>query len=68
MSGNRFHAFCTLCYSLPYMGEQEVDPHEPEPPFIYECGNCGYRMEAEHQPETCPECGGVMMDISVPRE
>lgn len=35
---------------------------------IYECNECGNRVEAEHQPETCPECGGDMIDISVSRE
>lgn len=34
----------------------------------YECDDCGHRMEAEHQPGECPECGGEMVDISVSRE
>lgn len=34
----------------------------------YECDNCGHRMEAEHQPGECPECGGEMIDIDVSRE
>lgn len=34
----------------------------------YECDDCGHRMQVEHQPETCPNCGGDMIDISVSRE
>lgn len=34
----------------------------------YERDDCGHRMEAEHQPGQCPECGGAMVDISVSRE
>lgn len=51
-----------------YMGEQEVDPYSPEPPYTYECQECGHRLEADHQPEACPECGGAMQDLSVSRE
>lgn len=50
------------------MGEQEVDPYDPEPPFTYECVACGYRLKADSRPEACPECGGEMRDISVTRE
>jgi rubrerythrin len=50
------------------MGEQEVDPYEPDGPFTYECGECTHRVEAAHQPEECPECSGEMIDLSVPRE
>ena len=35
---------------------------------VYECNDCGYRMEAEHQPGECPQCGGDMIDISLSRE
>lgn len=34
----------------------------------YECDNCGHRMEADHQPVECPECGGDMIDLDVSRE
>lgn len=44
------------------------DPYERTPPYIYECADCDHRVEAEHQPGECPECGGEMKDISVPRE
>ncbi|WP_143423282.1 rubrerythrin-like domain-containing protein [Halegenticoccus soli] len=44
------------------------DPHDVEPPYTYECTECGYRTEAESQPVECPECGGRMKNISVPRE
>lgn len=45
------------------------DPHETdEPPHTYECTDCGERIEAEHRPGECPECGGYMQNISKPRE
>jgi rubrerythrin len=50
------------------MGEQEVDPYDREPPFVYECMACGHRIEAEHQPQDCPECEGQMQDLGVPRD
>lgn len=50
------------------MGEQEVDPYNPEPPYTYECMECGYRTEADHQPQECPRCHGAMQDLSVSRE
>jgi predicted nucleic acid-binding Zn ribbon protein len=50
------------------MGEQEIDPHCPRPPYTYECVACAIRIEADRQPATCPECGARMRDISVPRE
>ena len=50
------------------MGEQEVDPYEREPPFIYECVDCGTRTEADCQPGRCPGCGGQLQDLTVPRE
>jgi len=50
------------------MGEQEFDPYEREAPFVYECIGCGTRVEADHQPETCPDCGAQMRDLSVSHE
>jgi rubrerythrin len=50
------------------MGEQEVDPYDREPPYTYECMDCGNRVEADHQPEECPGCGGQMQDLAVSRE
>lgn len=50
------------------MGEQEIDPYDPEPPFTYECVNCGHRVKANAQPQRCPDCGDTMTDLSVPRE
>jgi rubrerythrin len=46
----------------------ERDPYDPEPPYTYECLECGNRIEADSRPESCPNCGGTMRDISVPRE
>ena len=44
------------------------DPYDESDVKIYECSDCGHRMEADHQPEKCPKCGGDMLDISVSRE
>ena len=38
------------------------------PPYIYECLDCGSRVEADRQPVACPECGGEMRNISKPSE
>ncbi|MFB6102059.1 MAG: rubrerythrin-like domain-containing protein [Haloplanus sp.] len=40
----------------------------PEPPYTYECADCGHRMTAESKPSKCPECGGRMRNLSVARE
>lgn len=43
------------------------DPYaEEEPPYTYECANCGNRIEADSQPGPCPECGGEMKNLSNP--
>ncbi|MWG33232.1 rubrerythrin-like domain-containing protein [Halomarina oriensis] len=39
-----------------------------EPPFTYECVDCGERHEADRQPVGCQECGGEMRNISVSSE
>jgi len=44
------------------------DPYEDEPPYTYECVDCGNRIEADSRPGDCPECGGSMRDISKPSE
>jgi Zn finger protein HypA/HybF involved in hydrogenase expression len=44
------------------------DPHDPPETRTFECLDCGERVEADHQPMTCPACGGDLRDISVPRE
>lgn len=50
--------------------ESQMSDHDDESAAVktYECSDCGTRVEAEHQPETCPECGGDTIDISVSRE
>lgn len=42
------------------------DPYDAEEdrPHIYECVNCGERLELEERPGDCPECGGEMRNIS----
>lgn len=44
------------------------DPYDPEPPFLYECCECGTRLREDHQPDVCPNCDGAMRDLTVPRE
>ena len=44
------------------------DPYEDEPPYMYECVDCGNRIKADSRPGECPECGGEMQDISKPSE
>ena len=44
------------------------DPSSEDPPYTYECLECGNRVEAEHYPGECPDCGGEMQNISKPRE
>lgn len=44
------------------------DPHDPTPPFTYECYGCGFRREATHHPGDCPRCGTMMQDLGVARE
>jgi predicted transcriptional regulator len=37
-------------------------------PRTFECIDCGHRLSADVRPEDCPECGGQLRNISVPRE
>ena len=48
-------------------GVEDVD-EESADTKTYECDNCGYRTEADHQPVECPQCGGDMIDLDVSRE
>lgn len=34
----------------------------------YECHDCPHRVSASGFPVSCPECGGAMRNIGVPRE
>jgi len=43
------------------------DPYTPERSY-YECRGCGSRQSATRMPESCPECGGFVRNIAVPRE
>ncbi len=44
------------------------DPYHTGTVRVFECRECSARIEAEHSPGPCPECGGDLQDISVPRE
>ncbi|MFB6071392.1 MAG: rubrerythrin-like domain-containing protein [Halobacterium sp.] len=39
-----------------------------EKPHVYECRECEHRVEQDHQPIECPECGGRMQNVSRPSE
>jgi CBS domain-containing protein len=45
-----------------------VGPASADPPYVYECADCGNRLTGEHGPDECPECGGTLRNISVARE
>jgi len=38
------------------------------PPYLYECVDCGRRVNADRQPVECSKCEGSMRNISKPRE
>lgn len=50
------------------------DPYRPEPPFEYECAECGDRFEAGELPDydatdelvDCPACGGTLWNLTTP--
>ena len=44
------------------------DPYTPPKTRTFECHDCGRRVDAEHQPVACADCGGDLRDISVPSE
>lgn len=54
------------------MAEEEPppkdDPVDDEPPYLFECTECGNRTEADERPGACPECGGEMQNLSKPSE
>ncbi|ELY72516.1 rubrerythrin-like domain-containing protein [Natrinema pallidum] len=43
-----------------------TNPYSPDRSH-YECWSCGYRMTAGSL-GSCPECGGQMHNLSVPRD
>ncbi|MFC7155300.1 rubrerythrin-like domain-containing protein [Halomarina halobia] len=44
------------------------DPYDGEPPYTFECTECGERVEADTRPGPCSNCGGRMRNISRSRE
>ena len=44
------------------------DPYERESAFIYECLDCSTHVRSEATVTDCPECGGSVRNIGVPRE
>ncbi|WP_435064603.1 rubrerythrin-like domain-containing protein [Halobaculum sp. EA56] len=45
-----------------------ADPYQADTVRVFECRRCSTRVEAEHSVGKCPDCGGDLQDISVPRE
>jgi len=39
-----------------------------EPPYTYECVDCGHHVTTDSHPGSCPECGGRMRNRSVAQE
>lgn len=48
------------------------DPFEPEPPFVYECFDCGRRIDVAEREDleddaelaACPSCGGDVRTVT----
>ncbi|WP_158058300.1 rubrerythrin-like domain-containing protein [Halorussus halophilus] len=51
----------------PEKSNETTDAND-QPRDTFECSNCGYRTQAEHNPGDCPECGGEMQNISRGRD
>jgi Zn finger protein HypA/HybF involved in hydrogenase expression len=45
----------------------DIDPYTPEV-STYECQTCSHRVTVEGHQGACPECGGTVKNIAVPRE
>jgi len=43
------------------------DPHSSDEPY-YECLDCGVRYTTDEHGRLCPECGGYLKNIAVPRQ
>ena len=44
------------------------DPYDLPDEHIFECRQCGTHLQTTERVETCSECGGVVRNITVPRE
>lgn len=44
-----------------------VDPFDPSDP-LYECYDCGHRVETDSYQGRCPNCDGTVENIAVSRE
>ncbi|SNR51093.1 rubrerythrin-like domain-containing protein [Halorubrum vacuolatum] len=44
-----------------------IDPYSPSTGY-YECRLCSFRLRSDDRVERCPECGGAVRNIAVPRE
>ncbi len=48
------------------MGRMVHDPHSRDEP-LYECLDCGSRVEGETDDRLCADCGGYMQNIGITR-
>jgi Zn finger protein HypA/HybF involved in hydrogenase expression len=47
--------------------KMRVDPFDPDDP-MYECFECGHRVETGDHSGSCPQCDGEVKNITVTRE
>jgi len=45
-----------------------TDPYDPPGEYLQECPNCGCRIHTEERIGACPDCGGELRNLAVPRE
>jgi Zn finger protein HypA/HybF involved in hydrogenase expression len=46
----------------------ESDPYNASGKDVYECWDCLKRVESKTATTACPECGGAVQNLAVPRE
>jgi len=45
-----------------------TDPYDPPGEYLQECLDCGCRTHTEERVGACPDCGGELRNLAVPRE
>ncbi|WP_255196021.1 rubrerythrin-like domain-containing protein [Halorarius litoreus] len=44
-----------------------MNPYDPTD-ALYECYDCGHRVQSESHQANCPECDGAVKNIAIARE
>lgn len=44
-----------------------LDPYSPDGGY-FECTDCGTRTNTDERLSSCPDCGGEVQNLAVPRE